>query len=101
MTTLKSEEFSSRREEWEGWDLRVTTYRIGDRFFTKVDNLSPGAIIGRGEGKNAAESEREALDAAVSRLRLTRRVELTEKRLSQLNQDFEELRNQLETLKSR
>ena len=72
---LKSEEYETRKDSLEGWDVNITSYRVGDTFYCRVDNVSPGATVSRGEGKSREEAEREATAKAGERLAKTRRVD--------------------------
>ena len=63
MTTFTAQDFERRREEIEGREVGITTYRLGDRCFCKVDNVSPGALIARAVAATKAEAERSALEA--------------------------------------
>ena len=70
---MKTEEYSERKLELEGWPVNVTSYRIGDVYHTKVDNVSPGAAVARATGASREEAERKALEDARRRLARTRR----------------------------
>ncbi len=70
---MKAEEFSSMKLEVEGWPIRVTTYRIGEICYAKVDNVSPGALIARSTGATDEEARNKVLEKARVRLAATRR----------------------------
>ena len=70
---LKAEDHSRRREQLAGWEVQITTYRIGETYYCHVDNVSTGATVARGEGKTLAEAEKTAIDKARERLAQTRR----------------------------
>ena len=72
-TGLKAEEHSRRRDTLSGWDVEVTTYRIGDTYYCHIDNVSPGATVARSEGPTKEEAEAHALKKATERLAQTRR----------------------------
>jgi len=74
VTGLRSEEFSERRLEVAGWPINVVTYRVGERYYCTVDNVSPGARVARGEGASKEEAEEVALEKATRYLSQTRRV---------------------------
>lgn len=59
--------------EVEGWPIRVTTYRIGEICYAKVDNVSPGALIARSTGATDEEARNKVLEKARVRLAATRR----------------------------
>ena len=71
---MKAEEFSLRLAKLEGWDVKITTYRIGDSYHCHIDNVSPGATVSRGDGTTREEAEKAALDKARERVSKTRRV---------------------------
>lgn len=73
MSTLKAEDFQTRDLTIEGWQVRVTSYRLGDRFSCNVDGVDSGARIARGTGATREEAERTALEKTERRLAATRR----------------------------
>ena len=73
MTTMKPEQFNRREARIAGWDVCVTSYKLGDTFYCKVDNVSPGAIVSRGRGPSLDEAEQQAIDSAMKALYATRR----------------------------
>lgn len=70
---MKTEEYSERRLELEGWPVNMTSYRIGDLYHAKVDNVSPGAAVSRATGTSREGAERKAIEDARRRLARTRR----------------------------
>jgi len=64
---------SERRIVIDGWDVNLSTYRIGDVFYCKADNVSPGANIARTSGATAEDAEQKAIAKATERLAATRR----------------------------
>ncbi len=44
---MKPEHFSERRVEIDGWQVNLTTYKLGEKWRTKADNVSPGAALAR------------------------------------------------------
>jgi len=71
---MKAEEFAERTIELAGWPVRVTTYKVGEKYHAKVDNISPGAAVSRSEGDTKEAAEAEALAKAEERLKNTRRM---------------------------
>jgi hypothetical protein len=69
---MKAEEYRKRREEAAGWPVNVVSYRLGNRYYSQVDNVEPGAVIARSEAATRDEAERKALDDARRRLERTR-----------------------------
>jgi hypothetical protein len=76
MSQFTAQEYERRHEVLEGWEIGITTYRLGERCFCKVDNVSPGALIARAVAATKAEAERSALASARTRLASTRRMPL-------------------------
>ncbi len=70
---LFPQEFSERRLELEGWPVNLTSYRIGEVFHSKADNVSPGAALARTTGATKQEAEARAIEKARERLARTRR----------------------------
>ena len=60
-----------RNDVIDGVSVRVVSYKVGDRFGARVDNLDPGDVIGRGRGATREEAEAAAIDAAALKLSLS------------------------------
>jgi hypothetical protein len=69
---MKVEEYQERRVEVAGWPVNVTSYRLGEVFHAKADNVSPGASLARTTGATREEAEKKALDRAEQLLARTR-----------------------------
>ncbi len=74
-TTVKPTEYSERTTELAGWKVRFTSYRLGDRYYCKADNVEPGACIARTQGATKEEAEHEAIAKAEKFLSQTRRFQ--------------------------
>ncbi len=70
---MKVENHAERRMEIGGWEVNLRTYQIGDIFYCKVDNVSPGATIARSTGATHEEAEQKAIAKATERLAGTKR----------------------------
>ena len=70
---MNPEEHSERTLEVAGWPVRLTTYRLGNDWHTKADNVSPGAALARTTGATKEEAEEKALARARELLVRTRR----------------------------
>ncbi len=70
---MKAEGFAERQLEVNGWQLRLTSYKLGEAFHCTADNVSPGAWLARTTGVTREEAEQKAVDAARDRLGRTRR----------------------------
>jgi hypothetical protein len=74
---MRAEGWAAEELKWEGWDVKVTSYRIGNAFLTEVESRASGVTIARGIALTKEDSRREAFVAAARRLLRTRRIELT------------------------
>lgn len=70
---MKAEEFQERRLDVAGWPVNLTTYRIGEAWYAKADNVSPGAALCRATGPTREQAEQAALKRAEEVLGRTRR----------------------------
>ena len=73
---MKSEDYSERQLEVEGWPVKVTSYRLENEYHCTVDNVSPGAWVARASGSTRQEAEEKALAKARQRLGRTRRQQV-------------------------
>ena len=73
---MKVENFSERKVEIDGWPVNLTSYKIGDVFHSKADNVSPGAALARTTGATQKEADDKALARAKEMLSRTRRHEV-------------------------
>lgn len=71
---MKPQNHSKRKTKVGEWDVNVVSYKLGDRFYCTVDNVSPGAWIARTEGTTQEEAEKKALDRAAGLLARTRKI---------------------------
>ena len=69
---MKVEEFQERKVDVRGWPVNLTSYRLGDVFHCKADNVSPGAALARSTGTTRDEAEKKALERAEPLLARTR-----------------------------
>jgi hypothetical protein len=69
---MKVEEFQERKVDVRGWPVNLTSYRLGDVFHCKADNVSPGAALARSTGTTRDEAEKKALERAEQLLARTR-----------------------------
>jgi hypothetical protein len=69
---MKVEEYRERRVEVGGWPVNLTSYRLGDVFHAKADNVSPGAALARTTGATREEAEKKAIERAEQLLARTR-----------------------------
>src|SRR5947207_10998166 len=62
------EELKLRRAPVGGRMVAVVSFRQGDKFVCRIDNIDPVTVIARGEGRSRAQAERAALVVAQRRL---------------------------------
>ena len=70
---MKAEEYQEKKLEVAGWPVNLTTYRLGNEWHAKADNVSPGAALCRVTGATREEAEQKALKRAEELLGRTRR----------------------------
>jgi hypothetical protein len=69
---MKAEEYQERKVEIAGWPVNLTSYRLGEVFHCKADNVSPGAALARTTGATREEAEKKAIERAGQLLGRTR-----------------------------
>lgn len=70
--TLARHDLEKRLLVLEGVEVSVSSYRIGDRYSCTVDNIDPGAVIGRGSGPDRNTAEDAAIEQASMKLCLSK-----------------------------
>ena len=73
---MKVEEYQERKVAVAGWEVNLTSYRLGAEWHGKVDNVSPGATMCRTTGATREEVEAKLLQRAEEMLARTRRREV-------------------------
>jgi hypothetical protein len=68
------EDYNERKLELAGWEVHLTTYKLGDVYHCKADNVSPGAALARTSGATRDEAEARAIERAEELLKRTRRL---------------------------
>ncbi len=76
MSDVKVEEHAERKLDIDGWPVNLTSYRIGEIFHCKADNVSPGAALARTTGASRQEAEDKAIARAKELLGRTKRREV-------------------------
>lgn len=74
MIAVQPEEYRERKVEIHGWPVNVASYRLGELYYAKADNVSPGAVLARTSARSREEAEKQALDRAGELLARTRRM---------------------------
>ena len=72
--TMKPIDYSEKTIELVGWEVRLTSYGLGDRYYCKADNVEPGACIARSDGGSKEEAEQKAIGKAQEYLSRTQRL---------------------------
>ena len=70
---MKAEEYRERKADVGGWPVNLTSYRLGNKFHCKADNVSPGAALARTTGATREEAEAQAIARAEELLSRTKR----------------------------
>ena len=73
MTTKNAQELQQRKNEVAGCPVNISSYRLGDTWHAKADNMSPGAALARTQGPTREKAEQDAITRATELLRRTRR----------------------------
>jgi hypothetical protein len=68
--------FSERQIELNGWPVKLTSYRVGQKFVCQADNVSPGACLARFSAPTLEEAESQAISKARHLLGKTRRQQV-------------------------
>ena len=53
----RAEEYRELKIPIAGWEINLTSYRLGDVWHAKADNVSPGAVLARASGATRQEAE--------------------------------------------
>ena len=70
---MNAEEYQERRLELAGWSVNLSSYRLGEVWHSKADNVSPGAGLCRTTGATRQEAEQKAIQRAEELLSRTKR----------------------------
>jgi hypothetical protein len=73
---VNSEHFKEHQIDVEGWPVKLTSYRVGEKYICQADNVSPGACLARFTGATLEEAETQAIAKAKHLLRKTRRQQV-------------------------
>ena len=74
--TMRAEDYSERRLELEGWPVNLTVWRLGETWYAKADNVSPGAVLARVSAPTKEEAEEMVISRARHLLARTKRQEV-------------------------
>jgi hypothetical protein len=70
---VKPENYSERKVDVDGWQVNLTTYKLGEKWHTNADNVSPGAALARIVADTREDAETRALARAKELLSRTKR----------------------------
>ena len=70
---MNAEQYQERKLEVAGWPVNLASYRLGEEWHCKADNVSPGAALARTTGATREEAEEKALKRAEELLSRTKR----------------------------
>jgi hypothetical protein len=70
---MKTEDYQERKLTAAGWEVNLTSYRLGAEWHAKADDVSPGATLCRTTGATREEAEEKALKRAEELLGRTHR----------------------------
>ena len=73
---MKIEEYQERKVTVDGWEVNLTSYRLGAEWHAKADNVSPGATLYRTTGASREEAEEKALKRAGEMLDRTKKYKV-------------------------
>lgn len=73
---MNPENYSERTVEVDGWQVRLTSYQLGEKFHCSADNVSPGANLARIVSDSREDAEAKALERARELLSRTRRRQI-------------------------
>ncbi len=65
-------EYQEQKESVGQFEIHIVSFRLGDRYNCKVDNVNPGAVISRAEGGTREEAENAAVAIAREEIGKTR-----------------------------
>lgn len=60
--------YQERKESVPPFQMRITSYKFQDSYYCSVDDVNPGAVISRSNGKTREEAEKKAIASARTRL---------------------------------
>jgi len=70
---MKAEAYEERKVEVGDWQVNLASYKLGETWHCKADNVSPGAGLVRTTGATREEAEEKALKRAEELLARTKR----------------------------
>jgi hypothetical protein len=71
--TFRPEGYERKTDTIEGWPVTISSFRLKNMWHCTIDNVSPGAIVSRGQGPTRDDAVAEARRKAVDYLGRTKR----------------------------
>ena len=71
---MRAEEYTTRILDLAGWQVRLTSYKLGDVYHCTADNVDPGAWLARATGATRDEAENRVIERTRPLLERSRRV---------------------------
>ncbi len=71
---MKAEQYKEVKDQIAGWPVKISSYKLGSKFYVTIDNVSPGAWICKTEGATLEEAETQARAKAAEMLSRTRKM---------------------------
>ncbi len=68
----RAQEYQRRQEQVGEFQIGIESYRLGDTYYCRVDNVSPGALLARGQGSTREEAEADAVKEAKEKIAQTK-----------------------------
>ena len=87
MADIRSPEMQHRKTTVGSRVVGITSYRVGNLFAARIDNVDPGSIIGRGSGTTREGAESIALEKALLSLDLEQAGQALRRSVDYLNAD--------------
>jgi hypothetical protein len=87
MADVRSPEMRYRKETVGLRVVGISSYRVGNLFAARIDNVDPGSIIGRGSGATREEAEEIALEKAMLSLDLEQAGQAMRRSIDYLNSE--------------
>lgn len=87
MADSQSPEMKHRKEKVGARIVGITSYRVGNLFAARIDNVDPGSIIGRGSAATREGAESIALEKAMLSLDLEQAGHALRRSVDSLNAD--------------
>ncbi|HTQ53378.1 MAG TPA: hypothetical protein VMI94_02895 [Bryobacteraceae bacterium] len=61
---MRPEDYRERVVDVAPWQVRLSSFRLGDTYRCQADNVAPGANLARTTGATREEAEQKALERA-------------------------------------